>query len=87
MDETPETSESLIARVKDLADGDAWSEFLTMYRPVGARWHCAGGCRVLMLKMLPRRFCWRCLWRLASGSLGRDSVCPLALIHYLVERS
>jgi RNA polymerase sigma-70 factor (ECF subfamily) len=37
MDETPETSESLIARVKDLADGDAWTEFLTMYRPVVVR--------------------------------------------------
>ncbi|MBC7853205.1 MAG: sigma-70 family RNA polymerase sigma factor [Pirellulaceae bacterium] len=37
MDETPETSESLIARVKDLADGDAWTEFLAMYRPVVVR--------------------------------------------------
>lgn len=37
MDETPETSENLIARVKDLADGDAWTEFLTMYRPVVVR--------------------------------------------------
>jgi RNA polymerase sigma-70 factor (ECF subfamily) len=37
MDETPETSESLIARVKDLADGEAWTEFLAMYRPVVVR--------------------------------------------------
>jgi RNA polymerase sigma-70 factor (ECF subfamily) len=30
----PETSHSLIARVKDLADGAAWTEFLGIYRPV-----------------------------------------------------
>jgi RNA polymerase sigma-70 factor (ECF subfamily) len=30
----PETSYSLIARVKDLADGAAWTEFLGIYRPV-----------------------------------------------------
>jgi len=33
MSEFPETSHSLIARVKDLADGAAWSEFLRIYRP------------------------------------------------------
>jgi RNA polymerase sigma-70 factor (ECF subfamily) len=32
--EFPETSHSLIARVKDLADGEAWTEFLGIYRPV-----------------------------------------------------
>jgi RNA polymerase sigma-70 factor (ECF subfamily) len=30
----PDTSHSLIARVKDLADGAAWTEFLGIYRPV-----------------------------------------------------
>lgn len=30
----PVTRHSLIARGKDLADGDAWTEFLTIYRPV-----------------------------------------------------
>lgn len=30
----PETSESLIARVKDTANGEAWAEFLDVYRPV-----------------------------------------------------
>jgi len=34
MPEFPETSESLIARVKDLADGTAWTEFLEIYQPV-----------------------------------------------------
>ena len=32
--DVPETSHSLIARVKDLADGAAWVEFLEVYRPV-----------------------------------------------------
>jgi len=30
----PDTSQSLIARVKDLADGTAWTEFLGIYQPV-----------------------------------------------------
>lgn len=30
----PDTSHSLIARVKDRADGAAWTEFLAIYRPV-----------------------------------------------------
>src|SRR6185436_19335732 len=30
----PETSHTLIARVKDLADAAAWWEFLGIYRPV-----------------------------------------------------
>jgi RNA polymerase sigma-70 factor (ECF subfamily) len=30
----PETSQSLIARVKDLEDAAAWAEFLGIYRPV-----------------------------------------------------
>ncbi len=34
MSDFPETSHSLIARVKDLADGTAWTEFLGIYRPV-----------------------------------------------------
>jgi RNA polymerase sigma-70 factor (ECF subfamily) len=34
MRELPETSHSLIARVKDPADGAAWTEFLAIYRPV-----------------------------------------------------
>ena len=34
MTDFPETSESLIARVKDLADGAAWTEFLEIYQPV-----------------------------------------------------
>lgn len=34
MSEFPETSHSLIARVKDLADGSAWAEFLGIYQPV-----------------------------------------------------
>lgn len=34
MRDFPETSHSLIARVKDLADGAAWAEFLGIYRPV-----------------------------------------------------
>ena len=34
MSQLPETSESLIARVKDPADAAAWSEFLAIYRPV-----------------------------------------------------
>ena len=34
MRDFPETSHSLIARVKDLADGAAWTEFLGIYRPV-----------------------------------------------------
>jgi RNA polymerase sigma-70 factor (ECF subfamily) len=32
--EFPETSQSLIARIKDLADEAAWTEFLAVYRPV-----------------------------------------------------
>ena len=34
MGDWPETSESLILRVKDPADGAAWSQFLAIYRPV-----------------------------------------------------
>ena len=34
MDSLPETSESLILRVKDAADEAAWAEFLAIYRPV-----------------------------------------------------
>ena len=34
MPEFPETSHSLIARVKDLGDGAAWDEFLGIYQPV-----------------------------------------------------
>ncbi len=34
MPEFPETSHSLIARVKDLGDGAAWMEFLGIYQPV-----------------------------------------------------
>ena len=34
MPEVPDTSHSLIARVKDPADGAAWTEFLGIYRPV-----------------------------------------------------
>lgn len=34
MSDFPETSHSLIARVKDLTDGAAWTEFLGIYRPV-----------------------------------------------------
>ena len=34
MPEFPETSHSLIAKVKDLGDGAAWSEFLGIYQPV-----------------------------------------------------
>ncbi len=32
--EFPETSQSLIARVKDLADAAAWTEFIGIYQPV-----------------------------------------------------
>ena len=34
MVEFPDTSQSLIARVRDLSDGAAWTEFLAIYRPV-----------------------------------------------------
>lgn len=34
MSEFPDTRESLIARIKDPADGTAWTEFLGIYRPV-----------------------------------------------------
>jgi RNA polymerase sigma-70 factor, ECF subfamily len=34
MVEFPKTSQSLIARIKDLADEAAWTEFLGIYRPV-----------------------------------------------------
>ncbi len=34
MSHVPETSESLIARVKDPANGEAWADFLNLYRPV-----------------------------------------------------
>jgi RNA polymerase sigma-70 factor (ECF subfamily) len=34
MPEFPDTSHSLIARVKDLGDGAAWAEFLGIYQPV-----------------------------------------------------
>jgi RNA polymerase sigma-70 factor, ECF subfamily len=34
MPEFPDTSHSLIARVKDLGDGAAWTEFLEIYQPV-----------------------------------------------------
>lgn len=37
MHEFPETSHSLIARVKDLGDGAAWVEFLGIYEPVVLR--------------------------------------------------
>lgn len=34
MANVPKTSETLIARVKDTANGEAWAEFLNVYRPV-----------------------------------------------------
>lgn len=34
MSEFPDTRDSLIARIKDPADGMAWAEFLGIYRPV-----------------------------------------------------
>jgi RNA polymerase sigma-70 factor (ECF subfamily) len=34
MDDAPETSLTLIARVKDPADAAAWNEFVAIYRPV-----------------------------------------------------
>jgi len=34
MDDVPETSQTLIARVKDPADAAAWNEFVAIYRPV-----------------------------------------------------
>ena len=34
MNDWPETSESLVLRVKDPADAAAWSAFLAIYRPV-----------------------------------------------------
>jgi len=34
MDDAPETSQTLIARVKDPADAAAWNEFVAIYRPV-----------------------------------------------------
>jgi RNA polymerase sigma-70 factor (ECF subfamily) len=34
MNDWPEASESLILRMKDPADADAWSAFLAIYRPV-----------------------------------------------------
>lgn len=37
MHDFPETSDSLIARVKDLGDGAAWVEFLGIYQPVVIR--------------------------------------------------
>ena len=37
MSDFPETNHSLIARIKDLGDGTAWSEFLAIYRPVVMR--------------------------------------------------
>ena len=37
MNDWPETSESLILRVKDPADAVAWSAFLAIYRPVVCR--------------------------------------------------
>jgi RNA polymerase sigma-70 factor (ECF subfamily) len=37
MAEFPETSQSLIARVKDLADEAAWNEFFAIYEPVVLR--------------------------------------------------
>ena len=37
MNDWPETSESLILRVKDPADTAAWSAFLAIYRPVVVR--------------------------------------------------
>ena len=37
MPEFPDTSHSLIARVKDLGDGAAWTEFLGIYQPVVLR--------------------------------------------------
>lgn len=33
----PDTNHSLIARVKDLADGESWTEFLAIYQPVVLR--------------------------------------------------
>lgn len=43
MSDFPDTSQSLIARVKDLADGAAWTEFLEIYRPVVYRMACRRG--------------------------------------------
>ena len=43
MSDFPDTSQSLIARVKDLADGAAWTEFLGIYRPVVYRMACRRG--------------------------------------------
>jgi RNA polymerase sigma-70 factor, ECF subfamily len=37
MSEFPETSHSLIFRVKNPADGAAWTEFLGIYQPVVCR--------------------------------------------------
>ena len=33
MNEVPETRESLLVRVKDPSDRDAWNEFVQIYRP------------------------------------------------------
>jgi len=43
MNDWPETSESLILRVKDTADAAAWSAFLAIYRPVVFRLACSRG--------------------------------------------
>ncbi|MBS0206076.1 MAG: sigma-70 family RNA polymerase sigma factor [Planctomycetes bacterium] len=37
MPDLPDTNHSLIARVKDLADGASWGEFLAIYQPVVLR--------------------------------------------------
>ena len=43
----PETNESLILRVKDPADAAAWSDFLSIYRPVVVPTACGNGLRHL----------------------------------------
>ena len=43
MSEYPETRASLIVRLKDRADQEAWSEFVEIYRPVICRFACYKG--------------------------------------------
>jgi RNA polymerase sigma-70 factor (ECF subfamily) len=43
MQSWPETNESLILRVKAPADAAAWSDILTIYRPVVVRMSCGRG--------------------------------------------
>jgi hypothetical protein len=53
--EVPETRDSLLVRVKDPADSEAWEQFARIYRPVVYRLACGRGLQDAALGPLGER--------------------------------